>query len=102
MNSQNNNREQHNIQRTVDQQLTITPQQHYTCSNQQKTSWIRPQTQLQAIPETLFNRDLGIATYALPHSVSDNAEITEKFADALQVQQLRNIIKPLASFHGEH
>ena len=61
----NNNRQQSNIQRTVTQQQATTPQQNYTWSNQQETSWIRPQIQLQAIPVTLFNRDLCIETYAL-------------------------------------
>ena len=61
MNAQNNvNRQQNNNQRTVAQQQAATPQQNYTCSNQQETSWIRPQIQLQAIPVTLFNRDLCI------------------------------------------
>ena len=98
----NNNRQQSNNQRTVDQQKATTPQQSYTCSNQQETSWIRPQIQLQAIPVTLFNRDLCIETYALLDSGGDNTQITQKVADALQVQQPKDITLLLASLHGEH
>ena len=104
MNTQNdnNNRQQSSNQRTVAQQQATTPQQNYTCSNQQETSWIRPKIQLQAIPVTLFNRDLCIETYALLDSGSDNTQITQKVADALQVQQPKDITLPLASLHGEH
>ena len=103
MNAQNNvNRQQSNNQRTVAQQQATTPQQNYTCSNQKETSWIRPQIQLQAIPVTLFNRDFCIETYALLDSGSDNTQITQKVAGALQVQQPKGITLPLASFHGEH
>ena len=102
MNTQNNNRQQSNNQRTVAQQQATTPQQNYTCSNQQETSWIRPQIQLQAIPVTIFNKNLCIETYALLDSGSDNTQITQKVADALQVQQQKDITLPLASLHGEH
>ena len=103
MNAQNNfSRQQSNNQRTVAQQQATTPQQNYTCSNQQETSWIRPQIQLQAIPVILFNRDLCIETYALLDSGSDNTQLTQKVADALQVQQPKDITLPLASLHGEH
>ena len=103
MNPQNNvSRQQSNNQRTVAQQQATTPQQNYTCSNQQETSWIRPQIQLQAIPVTLFNRDLCIETYTLLDSGSDNTQITQKVADALQVQQPKDVTLPLASLHGEH
>ena len=98
----NNNRQQSSNQRTVAQQQATTPHQNYTCSNQQETSWIRPQIQLQAIPVTLFNRDLCIETYALLDSGSDNTQITQKVVDALQVQQPKDINLPLASLHGEH
>ena len=103
MNAQNNvNRQQSNNQRTVAQQQATIPQQNYTCSNQQETSWITPQIQLQAIPVTLFNRDLCIETYALLDSGSDNTQITQQVTDALQVQQPRDITLPLASLHGDH
>ena len=103
MNAQKNvSRQQRNNQRTVPQQKATTPQQNYTCSNQQETSWIRPQIQLQAIIVTLFNRDLCIETYALLDSGIDNTQITQKVADALQVQQPKDITLPLVLFHGEH
>ena len=35
-------------------------------------------------------------------SGSDNTQITQKVADALQVQQPKDITLPLASLHGEH
>ena len=101
-NNNNNNRQQSNNQRTVAQQQATTPQQNYLCINQQETSWIRPQIQLQAIPVTLFNRDLCIETYALLASGSDTTQITQKVADALQVQQHKDVTLPLASLHGEH
>ena len=86
MNAQNNvSRQQIHNQRTVAQQQATIPQQNYTCSNQQVTSWTRPQIQLQGIPVILFNRDLCIETYALLDSGSDNTQITQKVADALQV-----------------
>ena len=103
MNAQNNViRQKRNNERTVAQQQETTTQQNYTCSNQQETSWITPQIQLQAIPVTLFNRDLCIETYALLDSGSDNTQITQKVADALQVQQPKDITLPLAALHGEH
>ena len=98
----NNNRQQSNNQRTVAQQQATTPQQNYTCRNQQETSWIRPQIQLQAITVTLFNRDICIETYAMLNSGSDNTQITQKVADALQVQQPKDVTLPLASLQGEH
>ena len=102
MNAQNNvNRQQCNNQRTVAQQQANTPQQNYTCSNQQEISWIRRQIQLQAIPVTPVNRDLCTETYALLDSGSDNTQITQKVADALQVQHPRDITLPLASLHVE-
>ena len=57
---------------------------------------------MQAIPVTFFNRDLCIETYALLDIGSDNTQITQKVADALQVQQPKDITLPLASLHGEH
>ena len=103
MNAQNNNnRQQNNSQHTVVQQQANFPQQDYTCSNQQGTSWIRPQIKLQTIPVALFNRDLSFEAYALLDSGSDNTQITQKVADALQVQQPKDITLPLASLHGEH
>ena len=103
MNAQNNvSRQQSNNQRTVAQQQATTLQQNYTCSNQQETLRIRPQIQLQAIPVTLFNRDLCIENYALLDSGSDNTQITQKVADALQIQHPKDITLPLASLHGEH
>ena len=103
MNAQNNvNRQQSNNQRTVAQQQATTQQQNYTCSNQQETSWIRQQIQLQAKPVVIFNRDLCIETYALLDSDSDNTQLTQKVADALQVQEPKDITLPLASLHGEH
>ena len=101
MNAQKNKRQQSNNQLTLAQQQATTPQ-IYTCSNKQETSWIRPQIQLQAIPVTLFYRDLCIETYALLDSGSDNTQITQKVADALQVRQPKDITLPLASLHGEH
>ena len=98
----NNNRQQSNNQRTVAQQQATTPQQNYTCSNQQETSWIRPHIQIHVIPVTLFNRDLCNETYALLETGSDNTQIRQKVADALQVQQPKDITLPLASLHGEH
>ena len=87
MNTQNNNnnRQQSKNQSTVAQQQATIPQQNYTCSNQQET-WIGPQIRLQSIPVTLFNRDLWIETYALLESGSDNTQITQKVAYALQIQ----------------
>ena len=104
MNTQNNNnnRQQSNNQRTVAQQQSTTLQQNYIAATNSKISWIRPQIQLQAIQVTLFNRDLCIETYALLDSESDNTQITKKVADALQVQQPKDITLPLASLHGEH
>ena len=87
MQKNNNTRQPSSNQRTVAQQQATTPQQNYICSNQQETSWIRPQIQLQALPVTLFNRDVCIETYALLDSGSDNTQITQKVADALQNQQ---------------
>ena len=52
--------------------------------------------------DTSNNRDLCIETYALLDGGSDNTQITEKVADALQVQQPKDITLPLASLHGEH
>ena len=102
MKAQNSNNRQHsNNQCTVAQQQATTPQQNYTCSNQQETSWIRPLIQLQAIPVTFFNRDLFIGTNALLDSGSDNTQITQKVADPLQIQQPKDITLPLASLHGE-
>ena len=57
---------------------------------------------MQAIQVTFFNRDLCIETYAMPDSGSDYSQITQKVADELQVQQLKDIDLPLASHHGEH
>ena len=104
MNAQNNNnRQQNNSQHTVVQQQANFPQQDYTCRNQQEpTSWIRPQIKLQTIPVALFNRDLSFEAYALLDSGSDNTQITQKVADALQVQQPKDITLPLASLHREH
>ena len=86
MNAQHNvNRHQSNNQPTVAQQQATTPQQSYTCSNQQEISRIRPQIQLQAVPVTLFNRYLCIETYALLDNGSDNTQITQKVADVLQI-----------------
>ncbi|XP_075264069.1 uncharacterized protein LOC142355955 [Convolutriloba macropyga] len=56
----------------------------------------------RAIIVTLFNRDLCIETYALLDSGIDNTQITQKVADALQVQQPKDITLPLVLFHGEH
>ena len=104
MNTQNNknNRKQGINQRIVAQKQVTTPQQNYTCSNQEENSWIRPQIQLQAIPVTLLNRDICIETYALLDSGSDNTQKTQKVADALQVQQSKDITLPIASLQGEH
>ena len=60
------------------------------------------QIQLQAKLVTLFNRDLRIEIYAFLDSCSDNTQITQKVADALQIQQSKDITLPLASFHVEH
>ena len=88
MNTQNsNNRQQNNIQHTVAQQQTKTPQQNYTCSEQQETSWIGPQIQLQAIPVTFFNKDFSSASYALLERGSDSTQIIQKVFDALQMQK---------------
>ena len=49
-----------------------------------------------------FQQDLCIETYALLDSGSDKTQITQKVADALHVQQPKDITLPLASVHGEH
>ena len=95
----NNNRQQKN------NQCSRTPGNNSATKlhlQQQETPWIRTQIQLQTIPVTLFDRDLYIEAYALPESGSDNTQITQTIANALQIQQLKDITLRLASLHGEH
>ena len=57
--------------------------QNHTCSNNQISSWIRPQVQLQAVPVILYTEGVSIETYDLLDSGSDNTQITNSMAKAL-------------------
>ena len=98
----NKNRQQDNFHCAVEQQQAFTPQRKYSRRNQQEIFWIRPLTLLQSTPVRLFNRDFFIEIYALLDNGSDNTQITQKVAEAYQVQQPKDIILPLAPPHGDH
>ena len=76
--------------------------QNHTCSNNQISSWIRPQVQLQAIPVILYTEDVSIETYALLDSGSDSTQITNSMAKALGIKNTDHIAVPISSLYGEH
>ena len=76
--------------------------QNHTCSNNQISSWIRPQVQLQAIPVILYTEDVSIETNALLDSGSDNTQITNSMAKALGIKNTDHIAVPISSLYGEH
>ena len=60
--------------------------QNYTCSYNQRSSWIQKHVQFQAKPVTVFSETVSLETYALLDSGSDNTQITKTIADALGIR----------------
>ena len=76
--------------------------QNHTCSNNQISSWIQSQIQLQAIPVNLYTDDVSIETYALLNSGSNNTQSINSMAKGLGIKNTDHIAVPISSLYGEH
>ena len=75
--------------------------QNHTCSNNQISSWIRPQVQLQAIPVILYTEDVSIETcsFGQRERQHSNNKLNGK---STRNKNTDHIAVPISSLYGEN